>query len=94
MVVLNSQLVCHTTASQSAPTGAQRAAMPWAHKSNRAVLFHTTFGCCRLVHVTVKVEKDGETLTYEYKKPLPEDIEPERCTHKVTQSVWDTVLKQ
>ena len=27
----------------------------------------------------------GETITYEYKKPLPEDIDPARCTQKVSE---------
>ena len=40
---------------------------------------------CRAVHIIAKVQTTGgETITYEYKKPLPEDIEPERCRQKAS----------
>ena len=40
----------------------------------------------RAVNVTIKVQTPaGETITYEYKKPLPEDIDPARCTQKVSE---------
>ena len=49
----------------------------------------------RAVNVTVKVQKqDGETVTYEYKKPLPEDIVPDRCSQKVTINFSTLVFSQ
>ncbi len=42
---------------------------------------------CRSVRVGVSVQSRDGKVQYEYKKPLPEDIEPERCTHKVGNTV-------
>ena len=38
----------------------------------------------RSAHLKVVIQgSDGNPIVYEYKKQMPEDIVPERCTYKV-----------
>ena len=45
------------------------------------------------MRVGVSVQTRDGKVEYEYKKPLPEDIEPERCTHKVQITVIHMALR-